>query len=560
MNSFLWSKRYVVGGLFAALLFLVACLPTTEEPTAPLTDNGGGGLPTPTLAAVAEQPPIVESETAEPAGVGGGNGAEPTAVVDPDGSAGGDGSVPKPTPVLIDGLVKPDDSEMIVTQEESPYQNGWTVKVVDGSERRAVDDDGSEYFYVRVSLSNPNTGESWTVLEEWRRYGLGYEVPALFKWSSDNQSIYYTNLPHPDGCPGFVNGWDLHKFNFTTGEQQTIIHEGGLSIALAPNEFMVAYGAGSMLNLYDANANAVLPVTVNGRVEQMAWSPDMQSVAVTVVENGCTPEAKHTIINVQRVTGETAVLVPPSGQQLAIESWPIFDEIRLTDGNGEVWLLDPNNGEMVSAANIETIDPPAGLIYRSNWDVVKVGANGSETVVATASGLNLSPDGTQGAYFDYPNNQFVLLDLVNGTQEVLSNEFYAVQQVSWMDDQRLLLGVQINESQVGPNAGYLAIYDLAQDQFTVLDDEALMFSQPSAAPDGQTIAYDRGGEALLYDLTTNSTAAFDPTAFSGWSYGAEVRFGSPSYSPDGNQLVWLINGPNVGGFSYGTAMAVFDLH
>jgi hypothetical protein len=84
---------------------------------------------------------------------------------------------------------------------------------------------------------------------------------------------------------------------------------------------------------------------------------------------------------------------------------------------------------------------------------------------------------------------------------------------------------------------------------------------PAPAPDGRTVAYDMALNGMLYDLGGEITP-FDPSEY-GLPEGVQVvRMGSPSWSPKGDKLAWMMA---VAGGVYGQsetweiALGVFDL-
>jgi Tol biopolymer transport system component len=78
----------------------------------------------------------------------------------------------------------------------------------------------------------------------------------------------------------------------------------------------------------------------------------------------------------------------------------------------------------------------------------------------------------------------------------------------------------------------------------------------SLSPDGTTVAYGTGPTGWLYRFADDSITAFDPRDFGLEGIGT---IGSPSWSPDGSRLAWLVGYEQPDNSSTVFALAVFDL-
>lgn len=103
--------------------------------------------------------------------------------------------------------------------------------------------------------------------------------------------------------------------------------------------------------------------------------------------------------------------------------------------------------------------------------------------------------------------------------------------------------------------GYLSIVNEDGSEYTILENIP-SYTSPSLSAGGSTIAYDRSGAPMLYELGIGARP-FDPTLY-GYQPSAESVFTSPSYAPDGLKLTWWVL-ENISQSEKKFSLVIFDL-
>jgi Tol biopolymer transport system component len=88
-----------------------------------------------------------------------------------------------------------------------------------------------------------------------------------------------------------------------------------------------------------------------------------------------------------------------------------------------------------------------------------------------------------------------------------------------------------------------------------LGENPTSYGPPSISPDGTTVAFDQSGIPYLFDWT-NGVQSFDYSSF-GFPELEEPVMTHPSWSPDSNQLAWIVAGIKNGEWQHG--IGLFDL-
>lgn len=203
------------------------------------------------------------------------------------------------------------------------------------------------------------------------------------------------------------------------------------------------------------------------------------------------------------------------------------------------------------------IAPPPGLIYRTSDGLWQIEAGGQATQILDQPDAVLSPDGVLALYpKGYPvADELWLVDLTTGHQRnLITNHDRPLCCIQWWPARpKVILFSSWPTNNLGDSIGFLTALELDSGKMHVLDEKGRSDGSFAPSPDGQSIAYHRGGQAWLYEWNGKLTL-FDPTR-----YGLSniQRIASPSWSPNSNQIAWIAGGDFDGVWKVG--IAVFDL-
>lgn len=206
------------------------------------------------------------------------------------------------------------------------------------------------------------------------------------------------------------------------------------------------------------------------------------------------------------------------------------------------------------------------MIYRrQDGSFYRTLADGSSQwiVQRTESWVSLSPEGTHLLVVD-GYNQYIL-DIATGQQAQLMPQGKLASCGFWWirNNQTWLLGDMLGEDGPDPGyscyGGYPAIIRRDGSLFYRIETEVAGISYSVASPSGDRIAYERGGQPVIYTIGQGSVV-FDPAKY-GLRLAPGARIADPSWSPSGRFLAWTV-------FFYDTAqvepkpvsgIAIFDL-
>lgn len=258
---------------------------------------------------------------------------------------------PRPTPTVIAvATTTPAPGALDLDWTSTSPDGQWTATALTGNLFEG------ESYYVRLRVEGSTGAQVWVPVDEWRPMGLGYTTLGLLQWSADGQRLYFTNVPHPDGCSLYVNGGDVQVLDLRTGQVTELMPEQGLWLALSPDETRLAYIGYGMRGLVirDLATGQEQSVALERPVPDaplgaMVWAPDGSALALTASHDVCGIEGTTSILHVDLATGEVRTLVDADARGLTTVAWPDeLGQVVLHDANGVEWWVDVESGQLAA--------------------------------------------------------------------------------------------------------------------------------------------------------------------------------------------------------------------
>jgi Tol biopolymer transport system component len=247
--------------------------------------------------------------------------------------------------------ISPDGRWRVVAQVSTP--------VIVGEDEMEEFPSGAKY-QVTLTVESTDSDLVWGVVDEWRNSGLGADYPGPLQWSADGRYLFFTNVPVPDGCAVFVNGGDLWRLDLQTGEAVELLPFVGLAMALSPDSQTLAYyGAyGRGFQLHDLTTGMETPLDLPDyggawwQIGGISWSPDGRQLVLIQVIDPCGDQLTA-VLRLDLDQREFVTLIEPDERGFTLLNWRRDREIRLLDGDGRVWYLETNSGEIAGGRPLD---------------------------------------------------------------------------------------------------------------------------------------------------------------------------------------------------------------
>lgn len=183
------------------------------------------------------------------------------------------------------------------------------------------------------------------------------EFPAPFLWSKDGKTFYFVNQGFQDGCLTYADGGHkLFSLNLESGETKTILAKFASEIKFSPDESKIAYvdyghTGLQILNLETGNKVEFEHLYPDMFTDQygLAWSPDNNQLAFTILLDACISDKATTIVLVDIPTNTQQIIINEDESHLYTKEWIDKNRIQVTDWSNDpthLWYLNPKTGEL----------------------------------------------------------------------------------------------------------------------------------------------------------------------------------------------------------------------
>lgn len=275
-------------------------------------------------------------------------------------------SVLAPTPAAIQTEPAP-----LLTVEStpklSPYRvEAWSDQSPDGRWQvntivywPPLEDTGESQpvFHVRVRIIELPNWQVTELVDEWRPYGLGLELPSVLDWESDGSALYLSDSSVPDGCgASFYSGlrrielpsFDIQELPLNVRGKPVLLPDGSRLAALDEQGL-------SLLSLVGEETISIpigLPAA-DWQPGSILLSPDASQALYTLIENPCSGIVSGWLGLVDLKDGTAQTLLRGDERAFDLLSWPVQELAQLRSSQGEDAWLYLEQGEVRA-------EPPAG--------------------------------------------------------------------------------------------------------------------------------------------------------------------------------------------------------
>lgn len=220
------------------------------------------------------------------------------------------------------------------------------------SEGSATPPPTNPQYYTKLTIRHASGSPAWTVVDEWREFGLGAATPQLFFWSPNNEFALVADSATPDGCAFFPYLSRLRRVELATGAVQSWATDlqGVLAINPTGDTLVVFQNPAPSLRLVDVNASRqhiaraerqVAYTTLLGEWQAggARWNPTGTLMAFASYPATCPPDTTY-LYTLDPLSGEIELILDGAPGWLDITDWTA-QGLLLGDRGGSRWLLDP---------------------------------------------------------------------------------------------------------------------------------------------------------------------------------------------------------------------------
>jgi hypothetical protein len=257
----------------------------------------------------------------------------------------------QPTNTPIPGTPTPDYAELDMNTETSTSPDGvWMAELILAYPTGGETPD----YYQSLTVRRVDGSVTWVLVDNWSLWALGATYPRIVGWSS--QVFYFSEYGVADGCGLFGVDLNVRRLSLEDGSVSEIPIEAGSLVALSPDGTSAAYvtrdSDAPQIVVHDLATgeqhSALLDVGDDfWGAGNVVWSPDGQSLMLTVDHNGCGPDTARSIIRVDVPSLAQRILIDHGDRLFRTQSWPEADRVVLRERDVGLWWMDAATGEII---------------------------------------------------------------------------------------------------------------------------------------------------------------------------------------------------------------------
>jgi len=270
--------------------------------------------------------------------------------------AGSSSTTPSPQPSPTDNL---QNCQRSASETISP-QGNYTAKTIIALPDEETKLRPGSHYHIRFELLDSRTGDSWTLIDEWRSFDTAILRPVVLRWTEDERYLFFTEKPLTPFCAQFPTAAtkriDIieHGIELVPGNPNTVSPDGNLLVEYTPRALAIYNLAGE--------TSARLPISFSKPAKygtDFTWSPDGTLLLFASFSDCQADVPKTELVLVNLTKGTIKAIASTASHNFRILSFPERNLAQLRDDRGKTWWLHPGDADL-------SVSPPEAVAAAQN--------------------------------------------------------------------------------------------------------------------------------------------------------------------------------------------------